>query len=143
MKGLPSGYNRDFHEDKEILVAQLSLANLAVEVIPALIETTTFNQDRMAELTYKQYSTATEVANYLVARHSVPFREAHHIVGSLVGELSRSGQSFENVDFCYDHITKKHSIEASRADIEAVLDSKRVMMSYDSEGGTGQKAVQK
>ena len=142
MKGLPSGYNRDFHEDKEILVRSLDLSNKAVEVIPALIETTTINFKRMEELTYKQYCTATEVANYLVARHDVPFREAHHVVGSLVGELSRAGQDFSNTEFCVKHITETHRIKAKREEIQAVLNSKSVMLSYNSYGGTGPKAVQ-
>ena len=142
MKGLPSGYNRDFHEDKEILVSALDLINKAVEVVPALIETTTINLKRMEELTFKQYSTATEVANYLVAKHDVPFREAHHIVGSLVGELYRSGQDFSNTDFCIKHIIQTHNIKANPDDIKKVLDSKSVMLSYNSLGGTGPKSVQ-
>ena len=142
MKGLPSGYNRDFHEDKELLVSALDLINKAVEVVPALIETTTINLKRMEELTFKQYSTATEVANYLVAKHDVPFREAHHIVGSLVGELYRSGQDFSNTDFCIKHIIQTHNIKANPDDIKKVLDSKSVMLSYNSLGGTGPKSVQ-
>lgn len=142
MKGLPSGYNRDFHEDKELLVASLDIINKEVQIIPALIETTTINFKRMEELTFKQYSTATEVANYLVAKHDVPFREAHHIVGSLVGELYRSGQDFSNTDFCIKHITETHKIKAQPEDIKRVLDSKTVMLSYNTLGGTGPKSVQ-
>jgi len=141
MKGLPSGYNRDFHEDKEILVSALSMINLAVEVVPPLIETTTINLKRMEELTFKQYSTATEVANYLVARHDVPFREAHHIVGSLVGELYRAGQDFSNTEFCLNHIINTHKIKAHPEEIKKVLDPKSVMLSYNSLGGTGPVAV--
>ena len=142
MKGLPSGYNRDFHEDKEILVGILDIINKAIEIVPSLIETTTINLERMEELTFRQYSTATEVANFLVARHDVPFREAHHIVGSMVGELYRSGQDFSNTDYCIKHITQTHKINATPEDIRKVLDSKTVMLSYNSLGGTGPKAVQ-
>jgi argininosuccinate lyase len=79
--GLPSGYNRDFHEDKEILVETLNLLNKAVQVIPSLITTTTINVKRMEELAGGNFANATELANYLVAKHNVPFREAHDIVG--------------------------------------------------------------
>ena len=136
VKGLPSGYNRDFHEDKELLVLSMDMINKAAEVIPPLIDTTTINAKRMAELPFKQYSTATELANYLVSKHSVPFREvwancelmqlffdlrqAHHISGSLVGELYRAGEDFStNRQKCYDHLREK-GIKASNEEIDQV-----------------------
>jgi len=114
---------------------------MAAEVIPPLIDTTTINGKRMAELPFKQYSTATELANYLVSKHSVPFREAHHISGSLVGELYRAGEDFStNRQKCYDHLREK-GIKASNEEIDQVLDPKSVMLSYNSYGGTGKDAV--
>lgn len=141
MKGLPSGYNRDFHEDKEILVATMDLINRAIEVVPPLIKSTTINVNRMHELAFQNFANATEVANYLVSKHNVPFREAHHIVGSLVGELYRSNDNFSNFDACYKHIVEKYKINATKEDLALVLDPKPVMMSYNSLGGTGPKAV--
>jgi argininosuccinate lyase len=141
LKGLPHAYNRDFHEDKEILVAMLDLVNAATQIIPALVKTTTFNLERMAQLPFENFSTATELANYLVAKHKVPFRQAHHIVGTLVGELVRKGQNFKSFEVCRDHL-KKSQISAPDAEIRAVLDPKPVMQSYNSLGGTGPKSVQ-
>lgn len=140
MKGLPSGYNRDFHEDKELLVASMDMINNMVEVIPALITSTTLNKKRMHELTYGNFATATELANYLVLRHNVPFREAHHVVGSLVGSLSRAGQNFSNTEACFKHL-EAANIKAPREDILKILDPKQVMLSYNSEGGTGAVAT--
>ena len=141
MKGLPSGYNRDFHEDKEILVESLSITNRAVEVIPPLIKSTTINVERMAEVAFQNFANATEVANYLVSKHNVPFREAHHIVGSLVGNLYRAGQNFSNFEACYEHIVVNNKINASKEDLQRVLDPKSVMLTYNSLGGTGPVAV--
>jgi len=141
MKGLPSGYNRDFHEDKEILIESLNLINRAVEVVPALIQSTTINMDRMNDLAFDNFANATEIANFLVSKHNVPFREAHHIVGSLVGDLYRKKDNFRNFDACYEHIVKKHNINATREEIQRILDPKSVMMTYNSLGGTGPKAV--
>lgn len=140
MKGLPSGYNRDFHEEKEILHEQLVLINRAAEIIPSLIETTTFNLARMKELTFGNFSTATELANYLVKVHNIPFRQAHHIVGSCVGELSRAGQNFSNTEFVKAHL-KKSSVEATNADLEKVLDGAHVIHTYNVLGGTSPTAV--
>jgi argininosuccinate lyase len=141
MKGLPSGYNRDFHEEKEILWEALDLINRAAEVIPPLVRSTSINKERMAELTYENFSTATELANYLVRRHQVPFRKAHHIVGSLVGELSRRSENFRNFTACFDHL-RASGIQADREELESVLDPRKVMMSYRSQGGTAPEAVQ-
>jgi len=142
MKGLPSGYNRDFHEDKEILVECFNLIIPAVSWIPELILSTTMKFERMSDLTYSSYCTATEVANYLVSKHNVPFRQAHHIVGSLVGELSRSGRNFKDWDFCVDWITKKNKLDANVDELKKVFDPKSVMLSYNSLGGTGKAATE-
>ena len=93
-KGLPSGYNRDFHEQKELLVASLELVNAAAEVVPPLIDTTTINTERMAEIAVANFANATELANYLVFKHKLPFRHAHDVVGTLVGRLNRAGKNF-------------------------------------------------
>jgi argininosuccinate lyase len=140
MKGLPSGYNRDFHEDKEITVEIFDIATRMTETLPALINSTRLNLKRMAELAGKNFSTATELANYLVLVHDVPFRESHHIVGSLVGELVRRGENFDNFQYCYDHL-KKHNINAPVEDVKRVIDAKSVMMSYNALGSTGPIAV--
>jgi argininosuccinate lyase len=76
------------------------------------------------------------LANYLVLVHNVPFREAHHIGGSLVGELYRRGENFDNFSYCYEHL-KKNKINAPEQDVKRVLDAKSVMMSYNALGGTG------
>jgi argininosuccinate lyase len=140
MKGLPSGYNRDFHEEKEILWEALDLINRMVEVLPPLIKSTTINKERMAELSYGNFSTATELAKYLVRRHNVPFRQSHHIVGTLVGELSRRGENFSNFAACIDHL-EKNNIHAKDEEVKQVLDPRQVILSYKSLGGTGPETV--
>ncbi len=140
MKGLPSGYNRDFHEEKEILWEALDLINRATEILPPLLRSTTFNKERMAELALGNFANATELANYLVRSHNVPFRQAHHIVGSLVGELSRRGENFSNFKTCMEHL-KKSQIDAPESEVRKVLDPKEVMLSYRSQGGTAPEPV--
>ena len=142
MKGLPSGYNRDFHEEKEILWEALDIINRATEILAPLLRSTTINKERMAELALANFSTATELANYLVRSHNIPFRQAHHIVGSLVGELYRRGENFGNFKACFDHL-KKNGVDAPAEEVRRVLDAKEVMLSYNSQGGTGPEAVMK
>jgi argininosuccinate lyase len=140
MKGLPSGYNRDFHEEKEILVETFDLINRAAEILAPLLRSTTFNKERMAELALGNFSTATELANYLVRSHKMSFRQAHHVVGSLVGELSRRAENFGNFAMCMDHL-RKSKIEAPESEVRKILDPKEVMLSYRSLGGTAPEPV--
>lgn len=139
-KGLPSAYNRDFHEDKELLIESLSLVNRIVQVVPPLIKSVIINEKRMSELTFKNFGNATELANYLVSKHNVPFRESHHVVGSLVGKLVRSGKDFSAFDVCKQHLVES-GISAPDAELQAILDPRQVMLSYNSLGGTGNKSV--
>ncbi len=141
LHGLPSGYNRDFHEEKELLFASLTMAIRAAEVIPGLIETTTLNKARMEELCDKNFMNATELANYLVAEHDVPFRETHHIVGSLVGDLVKQGKDLTATDAVMAHL-KSNGIEANEQKVRTVLSPREVMKTYNSTGGTGPKAVE-
>ena len=140
MKGLPSGYNRDFHEDKEILQRGLSLAIQSVGIVPLLIETTTINTERMAEIVQKNFASATELANYLVREHKIPFREAHHIVGSLVGVLVRSGKDFSALDVCLEHLRSK-GVKVDEGRLRKVLDATECMRAYTSFGGTSPTSV--
>jgi len=140
IKGLPSGYSRDFHEEKEILHEQLTLAIRASEIVAPLVQSTIINKERMYELTFLNFSTATELANYLVKKHKMPFRQTHHVIGSLVGILTRDKDDFRNYARVQAHL-KEHHIEATLEDLEAVLDGAQVARSYNSLGGTGPKAV--
>merc|ERR1711939_29914 len=139
LHGLPSGYNRDFHEEKELLFAGLNMGIRATQIVNPLVETTTFNLERMADLCDKSFMTATELANYLVTDHGVPFRATHHIVGSLVGQLTRSNRDLTDIDAVMAHL-QSEGISADERRVREVLDPSTVMLSYNSLGGTGDKA---
>lgn len=142
MKGLPSGYNRDFHEDKEITLFLFDIINRVEVTLPPLIQSTVFNKQRMSDLATKNFSAATEVANFLVRDHNVPFRQAHHIVGSLVGKLYRAGKNFDDFETCRQHMIES-GVKISDADLKNALDPKFVMKAYKSQGGTAPEATRK
>jgi argininosuccinate lyase len=83
MKGLPLTYNSDMQEDKEPLFDTVDTLEAVLRVVPPMIQTLTFNVDRMRRLAGAQYATATDLADYLV-RKGVPFRDAHETVGKTV-----------------------------------------------------------
>ena len=83
MKGLPLSYNRDMQEDKVPLFDTVDTLKACLEIMNAMLPGATFDRKRMASTAGEGYSTATDIAEYLV-RKGVPFREAHEITGEIV-----------------------------------------------------------
>jgi argininosuccinate lyase len=83
VKGLPSTYNRDLQEDKEPLFQGMAAARDACAIMKLAIEGLSINRGAMERAVMTSFMPAVEMAEYLAAR-GVPFREAHHIVGTMV-----------------------------------------------------------
>ena len=83
LKGLPLAYQRDLQEDKPPLFGSVRALEESLAVMAGLIEALIVDPVRMREAADDGYTTATAVADALV-RAGVPFRSAHHVVGSLV-----------------------------------------------------------
>jgi argininosuccinate lyase len=83
MKSLPMTYNRDFQEDKEPVFDAAETVILSLEGMIEMISSLKVNRQRMKEAVYSNFSTATDLADYLV-RKGVPFRQSHEIIGSIV-----------------------------------------------------------
>lgn len=83
MKGLPLSYNRDLQEDKEPLFDAIDTVKATLGVLREMIPAISFNQDRMYQSASRGYTTATDVAEYLVKK-GIPFRQAHEITGRIV-----------------------------------------------------------
>ncbi len=93
LKGLPMTYNRDMQEDKEPLFDSIDTVNLALEGMIEMISGITVNSGRMKDAVYSNFSTATDLADYLV-RKGLPFRECHEISGSIVRYCETEGKDF-------------------------------------------------
>ena len=96
LKGLPLAYNRDLQEDKEPLFDSYDQVSLAVGALTRMIQTATFNADRMRAAADVQSLSATDLAEYLV-RKGTPFRQAHAIVGELVQKAISGTQSLQQL----------------------------------------------
>ena len=92
LKGLPMTYNRDLQEDKEPLFDAVDTLQASLRVLTAMIGRLTFNRQRMETGAEGGFSTATDLAEYLV-RKGVPFREAHGIVGRIVSFCIQQGKA--------------------------------------------------
>jgi len=140
MKALPSGYNRDIQEDKPPLWEALDSLEATLRVIAGMIGTARLKLDRMAELPSANFATATELANWLVREHGLPFRTAHEIVGEVVGSLSREGKNFTDLERTRE-LLAQHDVETTRDMLSELLDPAACMRRHTSEGGTAPEQV--
>ena len=90
LKGLPGGYQRDLQEDKPGLFDALRVLESSLRVMTGVVATLHVDEVRMRVAATTGFTTATAVADALVER-GVPFREAHHLVGSLVARAEAAG----------------------------------------------------
>ena len=83
MKGLPLAYNKDMQEDKEGIFDSIDNIKLSIEIFYSMLNTLTVNNEKIYASMKSGFLNATDVADYL-AKHDVPFRQAHKIVGEIV-----------------------------------------------------------
>jgi argininosuccinate lyase len=96
LKGLPMTYNKDLQEDKQGLFDAILTVENCIEMMRRVIEKMRLCPERMLNSTASGYLNATELADYLVSK-SVPFREAHGIVGKIIVRASELGIPLEEM----------------------------------------------
>jgi argininosuccinate lyase len=96
VKALPLTYNRDLQEDKEPLFDAFDTTISCLHIARGVMETLTFHADKMRAAAGGGFSTATDVADYLV-REGVPFRQAHEIVGAVVRYCEQQKKELEHL----------------------------------------------
>jgi argininosuccinate lyase len=91
LKGLPLTYGKDMQEDKEPLFDAADSLELGIAAMTGMIRDLKANPQRMRAVASADYSVATDLADWLVRKVGLPFREAHHVTGRLVGIASDKG----------------------------------------------------
>jgi argininosuccinate lyase len=84
MKGLPLAYSKDMQEDKEPVFDGLDTLSLSIAAMTGMVEDLEPDRDAMRKAAASGFATATDLADWLVRKLNLPFREAHHVVGKLV-----------------------------------------------------------
>jgi argininosuccinate lyase len=136
MKGQPLAFNRDNQEDKEPLFDSIDTVKSSLAVFAGMLTTIKVKRDRMHEAARRGYSTATDLADYLV-RKGIPFRDAHEAVGRAVrlaidSERDLSELSLEELtQFC----------DVIEADVFDVLTVEGSVAARDHIGGTAPSQV--
>ena len=139
IKGLPLAYNKDFQEDKEALFDVVRTTQDCLEAMAILMEEgIRFRPERLEQAVTSDFSNATDVADYLVAR-DVPFREAYQLVGRLVKLCLEEGILLRELPL--DRWQQLHPGFAE--DIYEAIAPRQVVAARLSEGGTGFAQVEK
>jgi len=124
MKGLPLAYSKDMQEDKEVAFDALDALSLSLAAMTGMVGDLTANRERMRVSAAAGFSTATDIADWLVRELNIPFRDAHHITGQIVAlaEAKNTGlegltiEDFKTIDARIDsRIHKVLTVEASVA----------------------------
>ncbi|HBY84141.1 MULTISPECIES: argininosuccinate lyase [Staphylococcus] len=136
LKGLPLAYNKDMQEDKEGLFDAIHTIKGSLKIFEGMLDTMTVNTNRLNETVTKDFSNATELADYLVSKN-VPFRTAHEIVGKIVLDCINKGIYLLDIPL-EDYQSHHESIEA---DIYDFLKPENCLKRRKSYGSTGQDAV--
>lgn len=84
MKGLPLAYSKDMQEDKEPVFEAFESLELALRAMAGMVRDMTPNEQRLADAAGAAFSTATDLADWLVMKLDMPFRDAHHVTGRIV-----------------------------------------------------------
>ena len=137
MKGLPLTYNRDLQEDKEPVFDAVDTVSASLAIVAELLEHLHFNTERMKEATKSGFITATDLADYLVLK-DVPFREAHGIVGRIVGFCIKRGCELAELDLA----EMQNFAPVIAEDVYEVLSVDGSVQSRISNGGTSQQRVE-
>lgn len=91
MKGLPLAYSKDMQDDKPPVFECNDLLGLSIAAMTGMVESAAFRTDRMRAAAQAGFSTATDLADWLVREAGIPFREAHHITGRAVAAAEAAG----------------------------------------------------
>ncbi len=97
MKGLPLAYSKDMQDDKPPVFEAYDLLALSIAAMTGMVANVTFNTPRMREVAASGFSTATDLADWLVRECGMPFREAHHVTGSVVKSCEARGISLSDI----------------------------------------------
>jgi argininosuccinate lyase len=137
MKGLPLTYSKDMQEDKEQVFDAADTLMLALAAMTGMVGDMTANCDVLAQAAASGFSTATDLADWLVRELGLPFRDAHHVTGTLVALAETLGCDLPDLT-----LAQMQGVHAGiRADVFDVLGVENSVRSRQSYGGTAPDQV--
>ena len=139
MKGLPLAYQKDMQEDKEGTIDALAALGLSIAAMTGMVRDMNPDVGRMREAAAEGYSTATDLADWLVRTLKLPFREAHHVTGRIVAKAAAEKVPLHRLPLAAMQAVEKRIGK----DVFAVLSVDDSVKSRVSQGGTAPKNVRR
>ena len=137
MKGLPLAYSKDMQEDKEQVFDAADNLMLALAAMQGMVADMQANKDALCAAAGAGFSTATDLADWLVRSLNMPFRDAHHVTGSLVALAEAEKCELQDLS-----LTQMHSVDpAITKEVYDVLGVENSVASRISYGGTAPAQV--
>ncbi|RWR33314.1 argininosuccinate lyase [Sinirhodobacter populi] len=137
MKGLPLAYSKDMQEDKEQVFDAADTLMLALAAMTGMISDLTVNREKLEAAASNGFSTATDLADWLVREAGLPFREAHHVTGTLVALAEKKGVDLPDLT-----LAEMRSVHPAITDaVFGVLGVHNSVASRQSYGGTAPDQV--
>ncbi len=137
MKGLPLAYAKDMQEDKDGTIRALSDFSVVIAATAGMTRDLVADEKRMKAMAGDGYSTATDLADWLVQKLNIPFREAHHITGTIVAKASSANVPLHRLPLAEMQAVEKRITD----DVFSVLSVTKSVASRVSYGGTAPKNV--
>jgi argininosuccinate lyase len=139
MKGLPLAYSKDMQEDKEPAFDAFKSLRLALAAMAGMVGDLEPVPEVMRAAAGRGFSTATDLADWLVRELKMPFREAHHVTGAIVKEAEKQGLEMEKLP-----LAALQGVEPRiTSDVFSVLSVENSVKSRKSHGGTAPQNVAK
>jgi argininosuccinate lyase len=139
MKGLPLAYSKDMQEDKEAVFDAADTLEIMIAAMTGMVGDMVFNEKRMRAAASTGFSTATDLADWLVRTLNVPFRDAHHITGRAVAAAEARNTGLEKLP-----LAELQAIHPGiTQDVFSVLTVEKSVRSRTSFGGTAPTEVRK
>ncbi|MEO0722632.1 MAG: argininosuccinate lyase [Pseudomonadota bacterium] len=137
VKALPLAYAKDLQDDKRLTFEAFDTFDLCVRAMTGMVETMTFHETSMRAAAAHGFSTATDLADWLVRELGLPFRDAHHVTGALVAEAERRGVDLPDLP-----LEAMQTVEPRLTDaVYSVLTVEASVESRTSYGGTSPARV--
>ncbi len=139
LKGLPLSYFKDLQDDKEIIFQSNDTLNNCLKILDEILKNLVPNKKRMLEIASSGYITATDLADYLVKKHSMSFREAYNKTASIVNFAEKKRKNLNELTI---EELKKFEPNLTN-DVLEVFNLKNSVNSKKSYGGTSFNNVKK
>jgi argininosuccinate lyase len=137
LKGLPLAYQKDMQEDKEGTIDALGALLLSINAMTGMVRDMAPDAARMRQAAGEGFSTATDLADWLVRTLKLPFREAHHVTGRIVAKAAESGVPLDKLPLAAMQAVEPRVTKA----VFGVLSVEASVKSRTVYGGTAPKNV--